>query len=40
MCAHVDNFTQKEAAQRAAHETRLQQVVGLLERTFAEVSES
>lgn len=39
MCAHVDNFTQKEAAQRAAHETRLQQVVGLLERTFAEVSE-
>ena len=39
MCAHVDGFTAKESAQRQVHEQRLQQVVGLLEKTFAEMVE-
>jgi hypothetical protein len=39
MCAHVDGFTAKESAQRQVHEQRLQRVVGLLEKTFAEMVE-
>ena len=37
ICTHVDRFAQKEAGYREQHEARLQQVVGLLEKTFVEL---
>lgn len=37
ICTHVDAFAQKEAGYRQQHEARLQQVVGLLEKTFVEL---
>jgi len=37
ICKHVDSFAQREAGYREQHEARLQQVVGLLEKTFTEL---
>ena len=37
ICKHMDTFTQEEQEHRKQHETKLANVVGVLERTFAEM---
>ena len=37
ICTHMDSFTKEEQQHRKQHEEKLTQVVGVLEKTFAEI---